>query len=492
MADRPPPQTTSIAEAGARGGADLARLVAEWMPRQRWFAGKARDVADMRIDQMCVIADRVLEVIVAVEYPDGAERYQVPLVEAPDDAPAWAVLGSAAGLRLMDATVDADASRLLARAALSERAWTAGAAAITGAPVAPIDDRAMGLESQAPARRLTGEQSNTSIVFGDQAILKIFRRLDEGENPDIEITRELTLAGFPHAPAQRGSLVLRSDGDVQTALAVLSEFVTAGRDGWELACAEVDSLAAAAPQTQFLAEVSALGGAVARLHTALRDRFGTRAAERSDLEGWAKEMLGQLDAVFETAQRRAAHAAAGVLDRADQIRGRLTDIATAEDPGPMTRTHGDLHLGQTLLAGGRWQLLDFEGEPSRSVAERRQLRSPLRDVAGMLRSFDYASAAERLSAGAAPPSPEVIRAAEGWRDEARRRFLDGYLEIAGEAEIVPASSHSIQVLLDAFELDKAVYELGYELANRPSWLQIPIGGILRVLERSAGRPTTKP
>ena len=192
-------------------------------------------------------------------------------------------------------------------------------------------------------------------------------------------------------------------------------------------------------------------------------------------------MRAQADEVFATAERRAPDAAGTVLRRRDDVIARLDRLSDEKATGPLTRIHGDLHLGQVLLdAGDRWQLLDFEGEPAKPLEERRALNAPLRDVAGMLRSFDYAAAS-----GSGGDLAHVPEAAAQWRDIARSRFLDAYLEAAAGTEVLPDNDASVVAQLEAFELDKAIYELGYELANRPTWIPIPVGGITRVLDHQA-------
>ncbi|MEX0660113.1 MAG: 1,4-alpha-glucan branching protein GlgB, partial [Egibacteraceae bacterium] len=327
-------------------------------------------------------------------------------------------------------------------------------------------------------RRMSAEQSNTSIVFGEELILKVFRRIETGVNPDVEVTRALTERGFTGVPRQHGALELVGAGGMGTALTVLSDFVAGGREGWALA---VDDVARADPQrSTVLPAVETLGAAIAAMHDTLAAAFG--AVPATDGAGsWVTDMRAQAERVLDTASRVASAVAAPVLERQEELRARLHDLGPAAASGMAIRIHGDLHLGQVLAdAQGRWQLLDFEGEPSRSLAERRRPNPPLRDVAGMLRSFDYAAATGNIGG---PLTPESV----AWRDEARRRFLDGYLGALVRQDLLPEDVE-VWNQLAAFELDKAVYELGYELANRPAWVPIPIGGIQRVLNRpTSGR-----
>ena len=458
----------------------LAALLRTWVPQQRWFAGKARDFVDLHLHDAVLLTapgaeDLVLDVIVSVDYADGhSEQYQVPLTAGAPEMDGF--VGELDGLALVDATHVPPAAQLLT--ALTHEATERTTARGETLVRRPVDDQPVDLSDP---RRMTAEQSNTSVVFGDRLIFKLFRRLEPGENPDVEVTRALTEADYPNAPRQRGAFGIRhGDGSV-TALGVLAEFVTGGREGWALATAEVGRIAAGEePDPQRREQFQQLGRAVADMHGALARTLGRRDAAAEDLAAWVDAMLQQAEHVLLTAQRRAPDAAAAVLDRRAELLERLHRLADEKATGPLTRIHGDLHLGQVLLdASGRWQLLDFEGEPAKPLSERRALNAPLRDVAGMLRSFDYAAAAGSGGNLAAVPA-----AAAQWRDNVQAGFLSAYLDEAAEHDVLPDDDASVQAQVDAFELDKAVYELGYELANRPDWVPIPVGGITRVLDRA--------
>ena len=403
------------------------------------------------------------------------------------DGGAGDLVGTVGGVQLVDATSIPSGARLLT--ALTHETverLTARGEVLFGQPLG--DDP---LPSGEP-RRMAAEQSNTSIVVGDAVIYKLFRRLEAGENPDVEVTRALTEAGFEHAPRQRGAFGVRHlDGSV-TALGVLADFVRGGREGWAVATADVARVVAAQAAAggsgsavgggdgQMTIEIADLGRAVAEMHHALARTLGTREAAPGDLKGWVAAMEAQAEAVLATAQRRAPDATEPVRRRRDAIWAAIERLAAEQATGPLTRIHGDLHLGQVLLdANNSWQLLDFEGEPAKTLEERRALNAPLRDVAGMLRSFDYAAAA-----GSGGDLSHVPEAAARWRDAARDAFLDGYLGAASGHDVLPAGDAAVAAQLDAFELDKAIYELGYELANRPDWVPIPVGGITRVLDRT--------
>ncbi|MPZ87962.1 MAG: 1,4-alpha-glucan branching protein GlgB [Nitriliruptorales bacterium] len=460
----------------------MAEDIARWLPHQRWFAGKARAIERARIADFAGLGEGLVMVIVEVDYADvqassSRERYQVPLVATTDSA-TEDVVAVAAGVAFRDALRDADACRHLATLTMRPtRLLTSAAATLTSDPVDPAPLRG-------PVRRMGVEQSNSSVVFADALILKVLRRLEPGENPEVELTRALTRQGSPHVLALRGSLIRTSADANVTALAILSDFVPGGLEGWALATTEAEAVGRGDERERpsLSDQAGHLGAAVARVHAALGEALGTRPATSADVDDWIRAMLAQRERVLTVAKRRAPEAVAPVLAATADIDRTLKAVATAPDPGVLSRVHGDLHLGQVLLdRSGTWRILDFEGEPARSMAERRRPSSPLRDVAGMVRSFDY-------TVGHAVHQGTDESRLGPWRDLLRRTFLEGYFEPAREAGMLPADERSTQVLLGAFELDKAIYELGYELANRPDWVPIPTHGIRRVLDRArAGR-----
>jgi 1,4-alpha-glucan branching enzyme len=412
-----------------------------------------------------------------VDYATGpSERYQLVLLPAGGDDRQDAV-------RLADsAWIDATASARLLRplallAAGGGTTATALGAAIDGEPVARRTIPSAG-------RLLGAEQSNTSVVFGGEVLLKVFRRLEAGVNPDVELTNALTRAASPHVPPQIGSLRYTADG-THTVLAVASEFLRDARDGWQLA---VDDASAALrtpaddPAGAFVARLADLGAAVADVHATLAVALPSAPATAADVARWAAAVRQQATDVL-----------AGESERSEPVGGDQlaapgpplhvseADVHAAIDhvvpaitsPGLRSRTHGDLHLGQVVDSDRGWQLLDFEGEPARPIDERRGATSPARDLAGMMRSFDYAAATALRRSGAAfdDDLPQVLLA---WRNATRECFVRGYQNRAHQ-RVDPA-------LLTLFELEKAIYEISYERANRPDWLPIPVGGIRRILE----------
>ncbi|MDX6681552.1 MAG: maltokinase [Solirubrobacteraceae bacterium] len=324
------------------------------------------------------------------------------------------------------------------------------------------------------ARPVGAEQSNTSIVFDDELILKAFRRVEAGINPELEILRFLTEKGFANI-ASLGGWYAYSGGPIGATLGILQEFVRGGIDGWGLALDEIGS----APDA-FLARLRRLGEVTGSMHTTLAsDPVDPAFAPETP----SVEALGLLTATVDEEIERVFldlpeddERLAPIAGRGEEVREQLRMLTHAGSPGKSIRTHGDYHLGQTLWAEDDWVILDFEGEPARSLTERRRKRSPLRDVAGMLRSFAYAAIAASMLRGTDAP--------DGWEEQAREQFLAGYLQTVDQT-LLPSGQVAIERLLAVYELEKAVYELRYELDNRPDWVRIPVAGIQRLIEQAA-------
>jgi maltokinase len=321
------------------------------------------------------------------------------------------------------------------------------------------------------ARRIETEQTNTSIVFDDELILKVFRRLEAGVNPELEMLRFLTERGFRNI-AQLGGWYAYAGAPMDATLGVLQQFVRDALDGWELTLDELSS----APD-RALGRLGGLGRATGTMHTLLGSDMSdpTFAPEEP-----SQEALSILTATVDEEIQRIflelpedLDALEPIRGRGEEVRERLGQLSHVASFGKVIRTHGDYHLGQTLWANDDWVILDFEGEPARSLPERRRKRSPLRDVAGMLRSFAYAVAAAEQLRGARVPGD--------WELRAREEFVAGYDETVDHG-LIPAGGAAVERLLTIFELEKAVYELRYELNNRPDWIGIPVAAIARLLE----------
>lgn len=438
-----------------------------WFPGQRWFAGKGAP-----IDRLAIVADTLLvegdpslrHLIVAVSQAGGTDRYQLlaGLRTAIPDRLEHAVIGPAGDAQPGQAWVAYDAlhdppltRRLLAAMAGQE---TIGPLSFHAEPDAAIDT---GLDSLV----LTAEQSNTSMIFGEEAILKVFRRPHPGPNPDLEIPRALHRAGSPHVAPPLGWMQITLD-DVPTVLAILSTYLRAATDGWLLAATSVrdlyasDAVSAAEAGGDFAAEAHRLGEATAEVHRALAEAFGTAELPASAHRDLAAQMRGRLDAAVAAVPQLAPHA--GLLAEA------FTELAGIDEPLPVQRIHGDYHLGQVIRTQAGWVLLDFEGEPVVPLAQRRARAPALRDVAGMLRSLDYA-ARHQLPGHA--DQERAHAAARDWVSRNQAAFCAGYAQAGG----TDPGKHA--VLLRALTLDKAVYEVMYEASHRPSWLSIPLESI---------------
>ncbi|MHB8469490.1 MAG: phosphotransferase [Gaiellaceae bacterium] len=438
------------------------RALIDHVTRQRWYGAKSRSVSHSALLDSVVLRTSEPQfalALVELRYETGAhDIYQLLYASRDDELQIEGIDDPALARELVSAM----------RSGLTLQG-TEGIVEFR-----PVEGFAGLGRELANARPVGAEQSNTSVVFDDEVILKVFRRLEPGINPELELLRFLGEHGFANI-APLGGWYAYSGGPLSATLGILQAFVADALDGWELALDEIGS----APEA-FLARLERLGEVTGEMHAAL-------AAEPTDPafcpETPSIESLGLLTATVDEEIERVFltlpegdERLAPIAGRGEEVREQLRMLTHAGSVGKIIRTHGDYHLGQTLWAGGDWVILDFEGEPARSLTERRRKRSPLRDVAGMLRSFAYAGIAAELVRGA--------RAPEGWEEQARERFLDGYLETV-DRDLLPSGRAAIDRMLAVFELEKAVYELRYELDNRPDWVRIPVAGIERLIEQAA-------
>jgi maltokinase len=445
---------------------------ADWLPHQRWFAGKGRAIG--AVDSFVTkLTDDLDHVLLRVRYEDGdAHLYQVIVgwERAPaDEFLAVARIGEAGGLTAYDALYSEPAARELLAMAMTGR--DLGTVRFVPEPGAELP----GL-GETTARVVDAEQSNTSVVFGNEAILKLFRRMVPGVNPDLELTRVLGRAGSPHVAHLLAAIEGIDPDREPVSLAEVNVFAANAADGWAMATVSArdliadPELAAWEAGGDFAAEAHRLGEAVASVHTVLGDELG-RDVGRPPVERLLDRLRESAAVVPEVA--RHVDEAAAVLSR-------------ASSPTVVQRVHGDLHLGQVLRTPDGWILIDFEGEPGKPMTERREPDSPMRDVAAMLRSFDYAAYKLLVGDGTQDPDGALDTRAREWAARNRAAFCDGYAVGSG----VDPRDHAD--LLAAYELDKAVYEAAYEARHRPSWLWIPLRSIDRLLDgddlRDAGGP----
>ncbi len=410
---------------------DFLRSLGAYLARQRWYAGdSAPEVVQIRVDEeinglrhLLVDADGATYQLLLARHdnehpPDFLQRHNHA------DLSGW-----------HDALADSDASLNL------------------------LDLVVGGTEQAQRARPLGAEQSNSSVVYDERLILKLFRRISPGPNPEVEVTEGLARVGFPHVAAPVA--VWRRQG---TDLAVVQPFLVGATDGWSLALTSLRDLLADGPEDpaeaggDFAAEARRLGQLTAEMHLGLADAFGTTEAE---VGAWADSVAAQLD----------RHGVIG----GDEV---VAAVRAAAEGGRAIRAHGDFHLGQVLRTDTGWYVLDFEGEPTRPVEERMAPASPLKDVTGMLRSLQYAGAVALSERAKGTNTDRLAAQAESWEARNRSAYMSGYFGVDGINALLPTDPRP---LLRGLELEKAAYELGYERAYRPHWAEIPRAAIDRLL-----------
>jgi maltose alpha-D-glucosyltransferase/alpha-amylase len=502
-------------------------LLVGFLQHQRWFGGKARPIRAARFVDWGLLRrapQPLFLTIVEVEFEDGGrDRYFLPLTicahadaRGLEERHGHAVLATITGARkgvLFDAWLDDRFARTLLDAfERSEQLTTKRGTVATIRTSAFASERG---ERELAPRRLSGEQSNTSIVYGDRLILKLFRRLEPGVNPDFEIGRHLTeVAGFHRVPPVAGALEYAGIADAPLTIAMLQRLVDAQADGWAHATDEVDRyldavegralpripvprsysamidqpIPAAARDVvgAYLGTAETLGRRTAEMHLALASdasnpAFAPEPFTADDLAAIGMDATAQAQLALKTLER--THQGGALIERRQALLDRIHEAPALEFSISKTRVHGDYHLGQVLWAEGDFYILDFEGEPARPLAQRRLKQSPLKDVAGMMRSFGYAAYAGLFAHTASRPAAFDALApwAELWETWTTAAFLRGYFSTAGGALFIPQAAAQRDELLRFFVLDKTLYELNYELNNRPDWLRIPLAGILRLL-----------
>jgi maltokinase len=426
----------------------------DFVTSQRWFGSKTRDVTHS------TVVDRAL---LREEDP----RLELLLVETRFDTGTHETYQLLAGdEHELDSLADPRQVRELVHLMRTNTKVPAGEGIVEFAAIEAFAGTGHELRE---ARPVGAEQSNTSIVFDEELILKVFRRLEAGINPELELLRFLTEHGFENI-AQLAGWYAYAGRQMDATLGILQEFV-AGEDGWDRALATMES-----EPERFLDSLHRLGEVTGRMHAVLGSdsddpAFAPEETSAESLGLLTATVDEEIESIFMDLPDDNPELEP-IRGRGEEVRERLRMLTNLGGTGRVIRHHGDFHLGQTLWANDDWVVLDFEGEPARSLPERRRKRSPMRDVAGMLRSFAYAASATALLRGTDPPV--------AWEERARAQFLDGYRKTIDQ-HLVPSGA-SMDKLLKVFELEKAVYELRYDLNNRPDWVKIPVAGIVRMLE----------
>ncbi|TCZ54282.1 maltose alpha-D-glucosyltransferase [Roseicella aquatilis] len=492
-------------------------ILPEYLPKRRWFAAKGERLDGVRIGAIAALPEAqgaVLMAEVEVRLPGRTERYALPLAGVEDREGTGPLAAQLALTRLRqgrrvgyltDAFTDDRLPSAVLRGLRDGLALPTEEGEIRFRATSRLADLA--LPEHPEIRRLSAEQSNSSLIYGEQVVLKIIRRITPGIHPEAEVTRHLTEAGFTNTAPLLGEVVRVAPDGTPNTLMLAQGFVRNQGDGWGWTqdwlhrAVDEAALTETPPEDVFagyLAFATALGTRLGELHAVLarpteNPDFAPEVASEADRSGWAAGALAQLEPALEllaggtALPPDAAPLAERLLARADALRDATYRLAQAADGALKTRVHGDFHLGQVLVAQGDAVIVDFEGEPARPLEERRAKGSPLRDVAGLLRSFDYAAhvAAATEASGASAAAPTERRAAliARWQQESERTFLDAYRAVEGAAANpwVPAGAEA--ALLDLFLIEKAAYEIRYEAANRPAWIGVPLRGLTSLAER---------
>ncbi|MBW3631165.1 MAG: putative maltokinase, partial [Gemmatimonadetes bacterium] len=528
-------QDAAILKNRDRLGALIGELPREWLAEQRWFRSKSREITAVELVDYGVVAPehgpQMLLPTVRVRYSQGdPDLYLLPFtlrppLELEDAKPVVCIPIEGGEVELYEALTDRYSAQALLRAMVQEERLPTNRGALVGHRTAALDPET---NPSLPVRRVMAEQSNTSIIYGDRFIMKLFRKLEAGINPDLEISRFLTEStDFRSFPTLAGWIDY-SGAEGDGSLAGLFEFVPNGGDAWSYTLKSLQrfflaaSRSAADPRSisgqeslrrmggDYFTAAGHLGEVTARMHLALAsagpdqpdftpEPITEDAARRAidviqrHLGAVMEDVARRIDAIPGSFPPAIRNEVANVVRDVANLRVMVEDLRILHTSGSRNaRVHGDYHLGQVLRGQGggedrEWIVLDFEGEPARPLQERREKMSPLKDVAGMLRSFDYAL---RTAVSQQQPSDITMRAAMeswggAWLTAVRDSFLGSYRATMAGSGLVPDDATAFERVLAVFELDKAVYELGYEMNNRPDWLWIPVHGILAIAGRSA-------
>ena len=509
-----PPRTT---DAGAE---TFAAALTRFVLQRRWYRSKARAVRNSRIYDVIALPNAEwCFVLLELEFAEGDRAiYFCTLTTSsrePADAPIVAQLSlrDTSGALVREGLGDDALSGALLDAVAQERTLLGERGRLSASRTGAFQELAGTAGDNLPARASKAEQSNSAIFYGDRFILKVFRRLDAGINPDLEIGRFLTSRGFRHTPAVAGDLEYVPDRSAPMSVCILQQFVPNRGDAWEFTLAAARDffslrtqpppaapalLASATPAEQaeaerlvgpYLDSARLLGRRTAELHVALTpdsadEAFAPEEFTPGDRDALHRAVLSQMSAALDLVRSKrdalpqaAAADAERFLALEAQLRAGIGRLCDTPIETVRIRTHGDYHLGQVLVTDNDFMIIDFEGEPARPLEERRGKGAAMRDVAGMIRSFQYA-AYSALPDGADPGW------ADYWSSTVSRAFLASYFAESQGQRFVPTDPAQRRILLDTFVIEKALYEVLYELNNRPDWVQIPLRGIIALMHES--------
>jgi maltose alpha-D-glucosyltransferase/alpha-amylase len=518
------------------GVAQLAAILPAYVAQRRWFRAKTRSIEKLEIEDILTVPGTDAHIaVIRLDYTDGeSDNYVLTL--APGNASAAQNTDTIAKYRT-ESGAEGELHEALSRPELRTALLNAFACSAvfpgkqgelvaipTSAFRGKCDDADLPIDSSVSR----AEQSNTSIIYGDRFILKLFRKIEPGINPDVEIGTFLTERGFANTPAVLGKLEYRSkDGAAVHSVGILQEFVRNEGDAWKYT---LDSLSGyferalargnEAPDLptdhplelmehtlpedaqelfgEYLESARLLGVRTAEMHRALTGEsggadFNPEPFQPEEGKKLYQEMIGQADITFGLLRRKQAVLTGAAAENAKQVLHLENRVTESFSPlrdqtidAARIRFHGDYHLGQVLYTGTDFMIIDFEGEPARPLSERRSKTLAMRDVAGMVRSFQYAAYAALFGqVSGVPTKPEMASAVASWAgfwtSWISASYLKGYFETAGTAQFVPSNPEERRRVFDAFLLQKALYEVAYELNNRPDWVRIPLRGILSLV-----------
>jgi maltose alpha-D-glucosyltransferase/alpha-amylase len=498
-----------------------------YLPKRRWFASKTEKITNVRIAyfaQINPVPDPIFMTEVEVTLGDRVERYALPIGVAWEDemvgnlasqlAMARVRLGPRVGY-LTDAFAIDSFTRAVLRGLRNSSKLTIEGGALEFRPTSLM--AGLDLADDAEIRRLSAEQSNSSLIVGDTLVVKVVRRVTAGIHPEGEITRYLTERGFANTAPLYGEVVRVDTNGTPNTIGLVQGFVRNQGDGWgwtlEFLERTVDELATTDGEPEHEADAfasynvfaAAIGRRLGELHAVFASpsddpAFAPQTADAAALAGWADGAVEQIDIALDLLagftdwpNPQAEERAAILASHAGALRDTARKLATAAGDSLQTRVHGDFHLGQVLVVQSDAFLIDFEGEPARTMEQRRAKSSPIRDVAGLLRSFDYAAAAALPGRVAAAPGASARRAEilDRFRLGAEAAFLDAYRAVLAEAPVKWVQPKGEAALLDLFLLEKAAYEIRYEAANRPNWIGIPLMGFHAIAARLLNLPTER-